>query len=483
MLVMLASCGGGGNDANPTAPPTQPPSESQGTPNPVDNDRTDEPVLDRFNRPVYDELGRPMTSGFTEHPMDLDERVVNVLTTQMNLFTYAENLDATTNETIAIMGILREIEEDYNFTFEFHPLPTGARISTYLHLYQVAGDTPYDMVITGSNSAGMHEVYLNNSLFDLNSQLTRDIIDLERNPWPAETEFGDFLGRQTGVSFLIANSGLLLRSVFTFNKDHMDRLSLPNLYEMAMNKTWTWDAFEDVCYQIVANSNGEIIPLVFERETNVSGGFVFGNGGVFVEGTTRGMTFVGHTNDATLEGMEFINRLARNGFIVPETEQAVPRMADGRAMFHMGDYEFLRRFTRQQVETEYSFGLLPTPMGPRMDEYVNVSGAATLYSIVANVPQADEIAAIIVSMANRLSIRNVVETELFFGVQDNESADILDMLINGLNLVDNSRSWGHSGVRIRESFNNVVAGTETPRASFERFAPVIQGILDQFKLD
>jgi len=481
--VMLAGCGSGSVDNNITQDTSQ-----QSTQNNNYNNTTT-PVdipLNYWGRPLY-EVGsdgelRPTTAGFREIPKDLRGREVTLLLGHLpnsqawSNFNYWEEIDRTPNETISIMEKMRQIEADYNLTFTNEIAERGSGLRSQLMLAQLAGDTPWDIMVIGTGHLSLDGVFPYGLLMDMNHPTIKNIIDLEGNPWKVESELTRMVGRQFGVHFPIANSGDMLRSMLTFNKDHAQTLGLGNLFDMVWNKTWTFDNFESILSQISRNSDGQIIPLLEGWGGNLAVGLIGSNNGRIAEHTSEGgMRFVAHECDNALGAMDFLQRIISAGFLTIEPgdrREGIVRMADGEAVFLTGSYENLRIFTRQEFPTEFSFGLLPFPMGAAANDFVSTTPHAEFYSILANIERPEEIAAVIVAMANRLTKLNIVETELNYGLQDMESARVLEYMLDRVVLDFSSIT----GVRhnVGSALNGIISLQQTPRQAFEMIAPIVQ---------
>jgi len=469
--TMLAACGG-----------TTTPAEEGG--NNVENggeevDHGDVP-LDPFGRPVYDEQGRLATYGFTETPNDFGGRNIHILTTPANypLFNYWETVDATPNETITIMRTMQQIADDYNVTFSFErtPVPAGD-LSGMLLQFRAAGDAPVDLVNMGITHTNLTPFITNQLFLPLSHASVADAIGLDTQPWPEAGKLSTFGTHQYGVHFIMANSGDLLRSVFTFNLDFMEDFSLGNFYEMVFNRQWTWDAFERICTNLVQASNGEVTPIVMRRESEIMPNFMKSNGGYIVRLGETGFEFVAPENDAFLEALQFIADLSRADMIVVDETLAWQRAGAGEFMFIPGLYEPLRQFTRGEIDTNFRWGMLPTPIGPRMDDYVSAAHAADMWFIINGVARPNEVATVLVAMANRLSKINIIETELHYGLQDEYSARIFEMLLDRI-VIDYSRAVGGVRSPLTSGINGVLDGFLTPVQAMTNARPTIQHELD-----
>jgi hypothetical protein len=407
--------------------------------------------------------------------MDLGGRVVNVASSTIEHFVHNADIDRTPNETLAIMEKLREIEQEYNMTFEFEPTGSGGTVVSLLQLARAVGDTPLDIVNMGTAHTALDGIFTQNVVMDMNNPLIKDIIDLEGNPWAPETRMTNMFGQQFGVSFVVANSGGLIQGCITFNKDFMYTYNLPNLYEMVWNKTWDFGSFESILNTVFTASNGLVRPLVAQRESFIAPYFIMSNGGVVTEATADGQKlFVAHENEYALDAMTFLGRLVENRLLTIDVDNAIPWTAMGEAMFISGMYENLRRFTRQDPPTEYSFGLLPIPRGDHMPDFVTSTRASDMWYVVNDIQRPDEIAAIIVALANRISKINIIATELDYGVQDMESARVLEMMLEPERWVMDYSRLSSARNRVTDAINMVFRGEAAPRQAFEQFAAGIQ---------
>ena len=212
---------------------------------------------------------------------------------------------------------------------------------------------------------------------------------------------------------------------------------------------------------------------------------IISNGGTVTQPQPDGSKlFVAPDNDRTLEAMNYIRDLVEVALInvlngpLEEQWEALNIMANGGAMFIPGYYEHLRRLTRQEPPTNYSFGLLPMPKGNHMPDFTVSTHNSEQFYIVQDVSNAAEIAAVLVAMANRTSKINIIYTEMNFGVQDMDSLAVLEMMLEpGRWVMDYSRLCSARN-RVTEAINAVLNGHWTPRQAFDMMAPTIQGNYD-----
>jgi len=417
-------------------------------------------------------------AGFRETPMNLGGRVIRVATGQIQHFTYhADGLDHTPNETLNIMARLRDIQDEYNMTFEFSAIGPGGAVIDSVILSRLVGDASYDIINMGTNHTALDGIFTRNIVMDMKHPSIANIIDLENNPWLPETRMTYMFGRQHGVHFLVANSGQLLRTTLTFNREHAETLDLPNLYDMVWNKEWNHSNFSNIINLISQNSDQTIRPLVAERESQIGPGFVMASGGLVTESTSEGKRFVAHIDNHTLHAVTFLANMVANNQLFIDLDNAINWMAQGQAMFIAGDYENLRRFTRQEPRTDFTFGLLPMPMGDHMSDFVVSTHSSDQFYIVQDVPNPHEVAAILVAMANRTSKINIIYTELNYGVQDEDSARMLEFMLERV-VVDYSRLSSARNRIGQDAMTPILNGQLAPRQAFEMIYPIVQSNYD-----
>jgi len=465
-VFMLAGCGGQTTEEGPgLVDPSIPNVDAGG------DDELEEPD------------GRP-TAGFNEHVMDLGGREIVILDSHSQWFNYHETIDLTPNETLTVMDIMREIGDDFNTSISVVPAPAGGEIVAYLTGLRAAGLAPYDMLAFGTTGTNLESLYSGGIVMDMNHPLTVGIIDFYNNPWDPESALGYFHGRRFGVHFKVLNSGHLVRSTTVFNRTFMDTFALPNLYEMVFNKTWTWNNFETVSNQVIQASGGSVRPLTYNRESQLVPAIIASNGGRVAENTPTGLVFVAHEDENTLEALGWFQAMINQGIITRDTGMHQnQQLAEGLTMFHFVDVGALRALTRQYpYPSEFNFGLLPMPMGPQMTEYASVSFAAHTYHIFNDIYRPDQVAAVLVAMANRLTRTDIIEHELNYGVQDEYSARVIELLLERT-VIDHSRIIGAARSTLVNANQRVETGVQTPVAAMQTIAAQIQVQYDAISFD
>jgi hypothetical protein len=281
-------------------------------------------------------------------------------------------------------------------------------------------------------------------------------------------------GIQHGVHFNSQVNNDIIRACVLFNRDLMDRFSLPNPYEMVRNRTWTWDNFESMLRQVTAN-DPTFIPVARIAQFNIWGhALVYANGGRFSQDTPEGFLFVGHEDEATLEALTFVQTLIQQQLMVENFQAFV----DGSAVFAFTIYTDLRRLTLQHTPNDLGvIGLLPYPLGPNGIANDLPYGAVThhveSFYISENIRNPEEVAAILVAFANRLSREGVIEHELRFNLQDEPSGEMLGLMLTNLQMNPTELVGGPA------TLGAVVSMSATPRQAMDAAAPSVQAQYDQ----
>lgn len=415
-------------------------------------------------------------NGFVETPMDLGGRTIRIITDSIGKFKLANDdkgnpsREATDNQVLYIVDAMEKIEQDYNCKFEYTKLK-GAELVEQTLAAKAAGDTIGEILEFGVSSTYPDQLYSNNICIALDSPELIDIVQPYSNPWHSASGFGNMYGHQYGVHFKAYNTADVLRSVIVFNKDLAEKYNVGNLYDMVRNKTWTFDNFKQICANIASQANGEVYPFLYHQEGLTIPMFAAANGGSFSENTATGFKFTA-VQDNTLEAMNFIVDLAKQGYIHPGSENkknAGLTYANGEAVFFAGGYSILRNFKSGTYDTNSEFGLLPAPLGPNGTEYCSISYTEQLFNIFNGNEKPEEIAAVFVAIANRTSKKekDIIEQELMNTLFDEDSAEMLELMYNNT-LCDYSREFTEARKIIPNAVRSTLKANEAPAFTFEK---------------
>lgn len=477
-FVMLVGCKSNDkevakdNSTTPTATPTDvPTSDATSTPVP-------EPTATKFQG----ELLAEQYTGFVETPMDLGGRTIRFVTTMAKRYIYSENKDETPNETLEIIKALETIEQDYNCTIEVEQLK-GRDMVEALLTAKAAGDVYADILEFGCSDTYLEEIYAGNLVMPLDDPAIAGIIKLDTNPWLPASDFGRMFGHQFGVHFKTNNSGDLLRGVILFNKDLVEKYSLGDIYALLDNKEWTFDKLNELSASIASQSDGSVYPLLYNQEGIFLPMLIYANGGTAAEYTENGYKFTA-LSDNTLEALNFAVDMKTKGYIHPSSEdrkQAETIFANGEAVFFATNYASLKKYTQGTIPMEASVGLLPAPLGPNGSDYNAVSYTEAMFHVLQNVEKPEEVAAVLVAIANRTGKRDMIETELMNTLQDEESAEVLQMMYDNM-VCDFSRSISTSRGQMSAANKAIMNLEKTPKAAMEEIEVTVQTIFDELTL-
>jgi len=450
---------------------------------------TEAPTLPVDGPEIGPWYAEPSPYDFEETWMDLDGRIITMLTVGGRNFWDYDRTDAelTTNETLAVMNVLRQIEREYNTVIELR-YHTASGLMEMLVGNRTAGDTPFDLFEARMADFILNNLWTNGLVMPVSHSAIVDIIKPHDNPWRA-SEFLTFGEHQWAVSFNTQNSPYIMDNVLIFNNTLRENLGLPNFYDLVRNNQWTWDVFETVLHDVWERSNNTVFPIVYAHESIPMTMFVGANNGRIAENRPEGLVFVGHHDDNALYALNFLQQIGQRGWFhrfSPTQNHAThghigTALATGQAFFGMTGYGMIRNLTnqRENYQGEYTFGILPVPIGPNATEFISVAHNEILYHVMADIRHPQEAAAILVAMANRAGRRTslVVAHELDYALQSDCSAEMLAIMLNNV-IVDPSRIHGDvrraGGDTIVNASLNILTNREAPVAAMQRISGQMQ---------
>lgn len=436
--------------------------------------------------------------GFVETPMDLGGRTIKILSTSSNYELGTDengnpSREHTSNTKLYMYDGMASIEKDYNCKFEYEKIK-GAEIVKVLLAAKAAGDTYFDLLSVGVSGTYLENIYANNFCYPLESENVADIIKWDTNPWLEQSNFGNMFGHKYGVHFKNYNAGDVLRTAIVFNKDLAAKYNVGDLYEMVRNKTWTFEEFQKICASIASQANGETYPMIYAQEGVTVPVFVFANGGTFAENTENGYKYTA-LSDNTLEAINYLVDLAKAGYIHPDSENRSTNettFGNGEAVFMVGNYFTITKLRNGTIQTEYEYGILPGPLGPHGDgEYNSVSYTEPLFQVANGIEKPEEIAAVLVAIANRTSKSRevVLEVELMNNLFDEESGEMLELMYDNTKCdfsrtVSTARSTISTACKsmLKQNGETEFTFQKTPKEALEEIEATVQSEFDSIIL-
>lgn len=408
---------------------------------------------------------------FIETPMDLGGREIKFLTAFPN--RWRKNPDGTTpNEVLEVVDALAEIEKDYNCKIIVEEIK-GRNLVDQALAARAAGETLGDILEMDITGSYMETLYSEGIVMNLDS--INSIIKLDQNPWLPQTEFANMFGKQFGVHFHAKSSGDTLRGVLVYNKTLAEKFGLPDIYELVKNKEWTFEKFKELCEIIHSKSGGEVYPIGYNHEGIFLPLFVFANNGTYVDNTPNGYVF-DPLKENTLEAINFVVDLIKAGYVYgPDRSNGDQLFMDGKYVFYFGNYSAQAKY-RANMTDEYR--LIPVPMGPKATEYCAVTYNDSIFHIFNNINKPEEVAAVLVAIANRCSKKNIVEHEMMTVLSDMESAEVFKMLFSNIKC-DLSRVVSSVRSKIKEANESVLKLSATPAEVYGSIKAEVQALLDE----
>ena len=424
-------------------------------------------------------------AGFVETPMDLGGRTIKIVSTITKRYQYKTDAngnpdpDNTDNDIVEVVKAIESIEKDYNCNIEFEQLK-AKNLTNALITAQSAGDVYCDILEFGCSDTYLEQIYAANLVMDVNDPRIADIMGYESNPWLPASDFALWNGKQLGVHFKVKSSGDIIKAAVLVNKDLLAQYGYEDIYKYYNDKTWTFDTFAQMCASIASQSDGTVYPLVYGKESLFTPVLVYANGGSLADYQDGKYNFTGLT-DKTLEAINFAVDLQTKGYIHPSSDSdATTAFANGQAVFMFNIYNELKKLTQGEIECNYEIGLMPGPLGPSGDcEYNGVTYTEHLFHVMDNVEKPEEVAAVLVALANRTSKTDLVETELTYSLQDEESAEVLMQMYNNMKC-DYSRSISTTRSLMVNVNKSILKLEKTPKEALEEVASQVQAYFDEY---
>lgn len=500
MVFSMAACGNqpaeGSNvtpapsGANTAAPSNTNAPDTQATPAPTEVAKSEGELLaEQYN-------------GFVETPMDLKGRVIKIACSvdwKYERKYDAEGKETTADKDRAVIDILDQIEKDYNCTIEATKIK-GKDVVNKLNDDMLGGAPEFDIIDQGVSDTYIDKILSQNLAMDLNDPRVKDIIKFDTNPWKPQSDYGVYNGVQYGVNFVTSNSSNDLRNALLFNIDLAEEYKLGDIYGMVKDGTWTWEKFEELCEKIKTESGGTVVPCGYGKENLLFPMVMSSNNAATGRRDASGKMQFTALEDSALQAANWIYKLRQDGYMAPNDGKAAAGsigiekaknsakaekfFEDGACVFYFDFYGDLQKLTGNSsspIETKYTFGLLPCPLGPEAvkagDKCHGVTYSVDLQMIVNGTKNPEEVAAVLVAIANRTSKtpENVYDTETELTLQDEGSVEMLKLMYEDMRS-DYSRAYCKIG--IGGACNKILSLESTPKEAFEAIQAETQGIYD-----
>jgi len=264
-----------------------------------------------------------------------------------------------------------EMEQKYNFTFEYVNVPWDQVIETYSSSV-LSGDpfadiaTLEDNWIIGLVNGGF--VTELDSLFDFNEekwdQVTKSVATID------------------GKTYGMATGKWWPRGMFYFNKNIFEREGLENPYELVKSGRWTWEKMEELARKATKDTNNDgVIDQWGLAGIDMDIALVASNGAEMAS-VIDGKAKLNFREPAVKEAFEFYQKLCKEKIIFnkfdyseePPWDIAKNMFMEGKVAMYWYQYWNADEF-RDNMSDDY--GLLMPPIGPSNTEkkyYTLISG-------------------------------------------------------------------------------------------------------------
>ncbi|HOJ79462.1 MAG TPA: extracellular solute-binding protein [Clostridiales bacterium] len=282
-----------------------------------------------------------------------------------------------------------EMEQKYNFKFEYVNVPWDQTVETYSSSV-MAGDPFADIatlednwVIGLANSGFVTEL---DSLFDFTDE-----------KWDQVTKS---LSTINGKTYGMGTGKWWPRGIVFYNKNIFEREGLENPYELMKNGQWTWEKLEEIARKATKDTNNDgKIDQWGLGGMDIDCSLVISNGSEFAS-IVDGKAKLNFREPAVLEAFNFYQRLCKEGIIFNkfnyEAEEipwdlAANVFKEGKIAMFWYQYWKIDDF-RDNMADDY--GLVLPPIGPSNTEkkyYCMISGH-NFQTIPKNVKNVEDIA-------------------------------------------------------------------------------------------
>lgn len=322
-----------------------------------------------------------------------------------------------------------------------------------------------------------------------------DLIDItDFDIWNAGTI--DFMSK-AGSVYGVSKGASEPRQCVYFNKKVLEDAGIDwnTIYDMQANKTWTWEAFENLCAQLTKDTDGDDVYDIYGLVGNTGDlwlASVFSNNGSFFDFDADGKLQITAGSDNAMEALTWARDLWNN-YAMPQGEGNWDYFKDAFKAGNCGFYVYQcyggYNENAELADMADDWGCVAFPIGPKGDDYVyvisenvvvlpNVYDEATTKNIeyiydlyTRTAPGIDDSEAWIGKKYEICSDERAVdETYAMLREPEHARAD------KSQYLGDNNKVLGSN------TYGNYFWGMlgDTPQALFEAIQPAWQSLVDEF---
>ena len=341
-----------------------------------------------------------------------------------------------------------QIEKDYNCTIEWKKL-NGSNYGETVMAFVSAGIVPADIFY------GWFPDLINSGVFrDLRTVRN---VNLAENEWNQ----GTFLNTTFNSKIYGLSAGTMNAQVLFFNKTMAEKYNLGNLYDIVLERKWTFDKFVSVCQEVYNKSNKSIFGCGLYYPSDLQN-FVYANDTAPIV-MSKGSAVFNGTDSKVLTALSLAQK---TGVFNPKQDF---KNSNGRAEFINGNVLFSVDHSSAQAmlstQMNDDFGIIPLPMGPDTKEYIHmIKQTSYNWSLFVDDPKIEESAAVMVALADRCRMPIDMYNEQQEGLlRDSESLDMLHYILGDqLKLVRISNVSSYS-----TAVEQILTGQQTPAQAMQ----------------
>ena len=269
----------------------------------------------------------------------------------------------------------QELMEKYNFTVERRAISDWGSAAIDFIDYTAYGGDYVNYVFVLHNDDELVKAMYNGMMYDLS---TLDCLDFSSEKFTANRTHELY---SLGGSIYACNMGPSepRRGIY-FNPEVLKDAGIDpeSIYDMQINGTWTWDAFEKIMSEVQRDTDGDGTDDVFGlccNNSEFAESAVFSNGGQFVGKTSKGKFTYDLENSATLEALDWmVDIFTTYNNHDPEYapwDYYIEEFNSGTVAFMLGE-EWRGDYYGNLTDAYFTPGFVMFPKGPKADNYVYV---------------------------------------------------------------------------------------------------------------
>lgn len=388
------------------------------------------------------------------------------------------------------LATYEKIEKQYNCTIESTTL-NAVTFSTDLALAIASGDKYYDFFQMDFPRFQA----INKSLMPLN---TLEGIDIESEKFiKSATKFFSQDGNVYGLCYDYQR--MPLGYLLFYNKTLLEANQLEDPYQLVKSNNWTFAKFADICKKLTkSTSGGEINQWGFSgvdwNAASIELPFVYSNAGKVIKKNSSDKWAFAMTENEAQESLNYLHQLIYVDKTLISSSgndlfAGLNEWLAGNAGFFIGtaDYLFNIGGEESKVKEGTEWGIVPMPVGPSADDYIQMATDGLGWGMLANNPDSEK-ASIIFNAISEPVYATVAEDKAeYFDALKNSllqgSDEMLEMYQFCSEKIVPHDSAGVGGVpeAVSAAIYACVRSVEaTPKAAMEAIAGNVEWYIDVF---